>query len=389
MHYRSNDRANPNERTEAPAVPELGASLLPPSGETPSTRLRTLVHDLANWYQRFEAQLERLEREHGVDSQHLTGLRAALQSCADLGAVALESDTALAPAVLPRALEEFVAQDEASRSPGSSALDLTSADEAATTLSISRASLENILLNLVNNARRACDSATPIRLSWSLSDGGGTLEVADGGAGMEAETLRHCTELGYSTQDGEGHGIGLAAVASQMEQTGGRLDIESEPGQGTRVRLHFGLAVQASENESPRRIPERVLLVEDDPDVGEVMRLFLEAEGVDAMVAPDGRTAWTLLGEFGPGLVVVDQGLPDLPGLSLAEGIRQQHPNLVLVLLTGDPGAARAQGGPGPVDAVGVKPLDRAGLYTLLENAVSHAERRHDQDSQRQKPAKA
>jgi CheY-like chemotaxis protein/anti-sigma regulatory factor (Ser/Thr protein kinase) len=249
------------------------------------------------------------------------------------------------------------------------------------------AQLQNILLNLVENARRALGPEGTVVLRWRLDEREVLLEVADRGAGMDSAGLEACTRPGYSTKPESGHGHGLSGAKDLVESVGGRFEVESGLGQGTTVRLWLPLRERSGRTPGGISGFASVLLIEDDPEVADVVRLFLESDGLRCEVRGSGRAAWNALATESFDLALVDQGLPDLPGLDLAEGIRQEHPDLVVVLLTGDPSVRREPIEGGPLDAVGLKPLDRAGLRALLEEAADHARNRASQDAPRRRPA--
>ncbi len=391
MRSHSHDREEPNERKEAPAVPEPGASLLGEASDLLS-RLRTLVHDQANWYQRLEGQLEALARRHGIEEAELDPLRWGLQRCADLGLRALGAELPANPAVLPALVHDFAARDR--RGGQNPPLKVESSASAPTPLAIPALVLENALLNLVKNARESAEEDVELSIRCRGEGAMQIVEVVDTGAGMAPEVLRHCRDWGFSTKAGSGRGLGMASVAAEIEKWGGKMEVESVEGEGTTVRLLLPRASAPRTLSAARRmvdpaLPAGVLLVEDDPEVAEVMAAFLETAGVQSQVVRRGEEIWSHLEDPQIQAVILDQGLPDLPGSILAEAIRQRHPDLVLVLLTGDPSAVPAPGARGPLDAVGVKPLGRGGLLSLLQEAVGNAARRNDDGSPRQKPAQA
>ena len=110
-----------------------------------------------------------------------------------------------------------------------------------------------IAFNLLNNALHACASGDEVRVSAGLEQGGSVFvfEVRDGGRGMDAETLRSCTDLFFTTKS-SGSGIGLALCKSTVEAAAGSLEISSEPGAGTTARVRVPLP-DVEENQRTRR----------------------------------------------------------------------------------------------------------------------------------------
>jgi two-component system cell cycle sensor histidine kinase/response regulator CckA len=160
-----------------------------------------------------------------------------------------------------------------------------------------RAQIEQVLVNLVVNARDAMPKGGTITLSSAirgLSDDdtlpAGTyveLSVADNGAGMDAETQAHVFEPFYTTKpSGQGTGLGLATVYGIVTQSGGAVRFDSAPGRGTtfRVLLPWCDAVEKTSTLTPpparpRATGAHVLLVEDEPHVRALAQRCLEREG--------------------------------------------------------------------------------------------------------------
>jgi PAS domain S-box-containing protein len=219
--------------------------------------------------------------------------------------------------------------------------------------------LEMAILNLAVNARDAMPDGGTITVAASeetLDEGNGltlepgryvVLSVSDHGTGMDEETLRSATEPFFTTKGpGKGTGLGLPMVHGLAEQSGGRLQLKSSPGQGTSASLWFPAeAAPATEPAAPARpaayvskmTPLDILVVDDDALVLLNTAAMLEDVGHRVTTAISGADALRLLGERqGPvDLLVTDQGMPGLTGLQLLEKARRQWPHLPAVLATG------------------------------------------------------
>jgi signal transduction histidine kinase len=172
------------------------------------------------------------------------------------------------------------------------------------------------------------------------------MEVRDDGDGMAPEVLDRACEPFFTTkQDGGGTGLGLAMVRSLVRDHGGAVTIESEPGEGTRVRCYFPSAEVETEAETAapadaairRGAGERVAFVDDQPALAEVGARRLRSLGYAAVAFTDAHAA--LAAVTGPEadfqLVVTDYSMPGFSGLELACAIRERRPRLPVVLLTG------------------------------------------------------
>lgn len=245
-----------------------------------------------------------------------------------------------------------------------------------------RGQLETVLINLATNARDAMPSGGVLTLSAHLHearDGDGLppgryvqITAHDTGAGMAPEVLARASEPFFTTKEvGSGTGLGLAMARGFAEQSGGRLQIGSVPGQGTTVSLWLPLATAGLDDGSGDGSPNpqaatraRILVVDDDPLVRGVLAAQLEDLGYSVAAMPDGSSALALLDGTGGGsvsLLVSDLTMPGMDGVALIRAAQERHRYLPAILLTGyaGGGAALAVGG-----AV-------SGSFSLLQKPVS------------------
>ncbi len=229
-----------------------------------------------------------------------------------------------------------------------SALHLTNTDEHQ---------LENALLNLVINARDAMPEGGRLLIQTevihvavfqeTLTPGDYVrLSVQDTGTGMSAEVIARAFDPFFTTKPiGQGTGLGLSMVYGFINQTGGHVRIDSVEGRGTRIDLylpcHFestGRQLPAAEDAAAPRAGqgERILVVEDEPDVRMLVVDVLRELGYLVDVAADGPSALPYLQDLGRiDLLVTDVGLPGMNGRQLAEIARQHRPHLRVLFMTG------------------------------------------------------
>jgi signal transduction histidine kinase len=119
-------------------------------------------------------------------------------------------------------------------------------DQNLPTLETNCGRLQQILLNLINNAFAAVDDGGRIEISvWPSADDSITIQVGDNGCGMTEHELERVFEPFYTTKQGRGGtGLGLSITYSLAQELGGSLDVESEPGQGTRFRVTLPLTME-------------------------------------------------------------------------------------------------------------------------------------------------
>ncbi len=217
--------------------------------------------------------------------------------------------------------------------------------------------LEQVLMNLVVNARDAMPEGGVLRIETgtrAVADGGSVppsaehwvlLRVTDTGIGMSEEVRRHIFEPFFTTKTPEkGTGLGLATCYGIVTDAGGRIEVESEPGEGTTVTVLLPMAEPAAAPESPSRkddaLPrgeERILLVEDNEDLRESLARVLEELGYRVTTAENGSRA--LLAASAPGaafdLLITDVVMPGISGPRLAERLRERFPGMAVILMTG------------------------------------------------------
>lgn len=226
------------------------------------------------------------------------------------------------------------------------------------------AQLEQIVINLVANARdairgsgvvrvssrsRPLDAATAARLE--VAPGRYVeLEVSDDGAGMDAETRERAFDPFFTTKARRtGAGLGLAVVYGAVRSHGGQIELESEPGRGSRFRVLLPEASGSPRAEALRAAPpvahrSAVLLVaEDEPALRRFIVTTLERAGHRVVQARDGEEA--VLRARDPSIegLVLDLSMPRRDGLDALAEIRRTRPRIPALLMSGDLGRVRAQ----------------------------------------------
>jgi PAS domain S-box-containing protein len=217
--------------------------------------------------------------------------------------------------------------------------------------------LEMALLNLSVNARDAMPEGGTLGIVVHRADPGKALpvglrdeehvvlSVSDSGTGMDAETIRRCIEPFFSTKGvGKGTGLGLSMVHGLAAQLGGALDIRSEPGLGTTIALWLPVAEQKQEQETPTVLPTaagsptlgRVLLVDDEELVRAATGSMLRDLGYDVGEAGSAEEALrAILTDGPPDLLITDQLMPGMTGTQFALMLREAHPRLPVLIVSG------------------------------------------------------
>ncbi len=190
------------------------------------------------------------------------------------------------------------------------------------------------------------------------------LVVADTGPGMDEVTRSRMFEPFFTTKGpSRGTGLGLSVVHGLVTRMGGDITVDSEPGRGTRISMLLPACGEAAfppsskpvETAAPPRGTETVMLVDDEPTLVELGRAMLAPLGYRVVSAADGREA---LRQLAPpaavDLLVTDQNMPGMSGVALARAVKDIHPNLPVILVSG---AHDASIGDPAVDATLEKPV--------------------------------
>ena len=218
------------------------------------------------------------------------------------------------------------------------------------------AKISQVLLNLLLNARDAMPDGGRVTVdlrrptaseaaAWNV-DGKGfvVLSVSDSGSGMAPEVVERIFEPFYSTKEtGRGTGLGLAVVHRIIEDHQGSIHVDSVEGKGTtfHVLLPAGECVQ--ETEAAPVAPTtgtlrgvRVLLIDDEAVIVELIREVLESDGVSVEVATSGPIAFRLLDDgYRPDAIILDLGLPEMSGDRVHPLLRQRLPEVPIIISSG------------------------------------------------------
>ncbi len=171
--------------------------------------------------------------------------------------------------------------------------------------------IQRVMMNLTANAQRLMSGSGRVHVTLMREANAALLTVADNGPGMSAQTRARVFEPFFTTQRrGEGTGLGLAVVHGIVQDHGGSIELESEPGNGTRFLIKLPLCEPPTRNDHTGR-GEQIVLVQPDPYVRQIMRHALEGSGYQALEAEDALAAQNLLSDHrNARLVVIDADIP-------------------------------------------------------------------------------
>ncbi len=244
--------------------------------------------------------------------------------------------------------------------------------------------LELAILNLALNARDAMPTGGSLNITTQHHpqpvEGAplGVMQVcvADTGVGMSEEVRSKAFNAFFSTKGiGAGTGLGLAQVQSIVEQSNGWVQLVSAPGAGTQVFLTLPYTSESERPEGPNAVAsvannhsgKRVMLIDDDHDVRHVVIDMLEALGHQVREADSGLAGLKLIDVQVPDVVLLDFAMPHLNGAEVAKILRQKHPDLPLIFISGFSDTAQLQEAVGSSATVLRKPFTIDRLNEMLE----------------------
>jgi signal transduction histidine kinase/ActR/RegA family two-component response regulator len=245
--------------------------------------------------------------------------------------------------------------------------------------------LEQIANNLLSNAVKYTPPGGTIDVYAERDDGEAVLRVRDSGKGIPAEMLTRVFDLfmqgDVSIDRSEGGmGIGLTLVRKLTELHGGTVRAYSRgKGSGSEFVARFPIALETAKPEKKQRAaalkttaPRRIVVIEDNADIRDLLRIKLRQLGHKVDVAPDGLKGLELLLRKKPDVALVDIGLPGMDGYDLARRVRQElKTDIYLVALTGYGQADdRARALEAGFDVHLTKPADIVDLQNVLGRAT-------------------
>jgi len=240
-----------------------------------------------------------------------------------------------------------------------------------------------VFVNLIVNAAQALPPGRAdlhrIAITSTSEVGWVVVTVSDNGPGMDAETLAHALDPFFTTKPfGEGTGLGLSISHALVTSMGGTLTIDSGPGRGTTVCVRLpasgeaiGAAPANEADPEPARPGARILVIDDEPDVREVLQWFLEQHRIAQ--ASDGREALERMRSEAFDVVLCDLMMPEVTGMDVYRGVQRERPGYEarIVFMTGGAYTEAARAFlDGVRNPVLVKPFDRRTVLRVVDRVL-------------------
>lgn len=317
----------------------------------------TVAHEFNNVLMAMQPFVDLIQRPGASDDIVARGARHISNSIArgkrvvlDMLRFARPAEPSMAPIDLQRWWERLVPELQA---PMGNNIDFTWSFDPSLRVLADAAQLAQVFANLVNNARDAMPAGGRLHVTASRPPGeafSGALPnagafvhimVEDNGTGMPEHVLRHAFEPLFTTKQNGGNGLGLAVAHQVVTRHGGTIFAESTPGAGTKFHLFLPLTDEPAAVEpedagtEPAIRTRRVLIVDDEPSIGDGIAIALRDRGITAVAVETGGEAERAAMAMNPEVAIVDIRLADMNGLDLGRRLRASFPELKIVFASG------------------------------------------------------
>ncbi len=236
--------------------------------------------------------------------------------------------------------------------------------------------LREALINIVLNALDAMPDGGQLTLRTGVEGERVVATIGDGGVGMSEDVRQRIFDPFFTTKGERGTGLGLSVVYGIIGRHNGEIDVQSQLGHGTTFTLRFPVAADL-DREAPQRVAPRsrakgrVLVIDDEREVGDVLVDLLTRDGHTAVVCSDGESGVARFAKEPFDLVVTDLGMPGISGWEVARLVKAAKPGTPVAMVTGwgdriDPVEAVARG----VEFIVAKPFKRDHIREVVAAAL-------------------
>jgi signal transduction histidine kinase len=242
------------------------------------------------------------------------------------------------------------------------------------------AELREALVNIIFNAMDAMPEGGKIMVKSEQENGLVVLSVSDTGMGIPEEIKGKLFDPFFTTRAPAGTGLGLSVTYGIVNRHGGSIEVESTQGKGATFYIRLPVADGVEEGSRPERKPPTIkratiLLVDDDPEVSEVLGLMLQQMGHQVTVVTSGEEALSAFEKGDYGLVITDLGMPEISGRDVARAVKAMKSETPVMLITGW-GVQLDQEEMQDIDGVIEKPFSRDALSVQVTELLPTRNRR-------------
>ncbi|MFN8007476.1 MAG: GAF domain-containing protein [Terriglobia bacterium] len=203
-----------------------------------------------------------------------------------------------------------------------------------------RSELIEVFTNILFNALDAMPGGGKIHIHVGTRNDQVFASVTDWGRGMDEETRRRVFDPFFTTKGVKGNGLGMSVAYGIINRHKGEIEISSELGRGTTVRIflpvnHDAVRESVEEKILPQKKKARFLIIDDEEPIRDLLaELFLD-QGHEVFTASGGKDGIEMFRTYGPDLVITDLGMPEVSGWEVASTIKSLQPSTQVILMTG------------------------------------------------------
>lgn len=202
--------------------------------------------------------------------------------------------------------------------------------------------IKHVLINLITNAQESIEKIGKIKIkTYSKNEHNVVLEIVDNGCGMSSATLERAFEPFY-TEKQKGRGLGLSVVDRIIKKNNGCIEIHSQLGEGTSIRVIFPITekekIEAINKIEMKKINKiyKVLICDDEPIVLEIVGKMMDQMGFKSILTQNGNECIDVLDKNKDiDIILLDISMPDIDGIKILEKLRRRNINLPIILTSG------------------------------------------------------
>jgi len=237
------------------------------------------------------------------------------------------------------------------------------------------AELREALLNIFFNSIDAMPEGGKITVKGEKRKDQIVLSIKDTGVGIPSDVKNKIFEPFFTTKGRSGSGLGLSVAYGIVKRHGGTIEAESSIGKGTTITIKLsaaeGVQVKVCQEYEPSAVKSlKILLVDDDPEVKDMLKLMLEHLGHEVTGADSGEAAINTFEVVDFELVITDLGMPDMSGREVAQIVKEIKPGTPVVLITGW-GVQLDQKEMKDIDGIIAKPFSKDVLSAKIAEVMS------------------
>jgi len=236
--------------------------------------------------------------------------------------------------------------------------------------------LIEVLTNIIFNALDAMPSGGSLHIRAGTQEDRVVASVTDTGRGMTEEIRRRVFDPFFTTKGVKGNGLGMSVAYGIVNRHKGDIEIESEVGKGTTVRIFLPVNMNAARQIAdvavkPQKRTGRFLIVDDEDPIRDLLAEILVEQGHEVHTASGGKEGLEIFRARMPDLVITDLGMPEVSGWDVAMGVKALCPKTSVILMTGwgitlDKDRARERG----VDVILSKPFQISEIQKVLNEML-------------------